>query len=384
MKTKLITLLMLLLPICCFSQNYEKEGDDLFSQAQYEQAEKKYKAAITIIGETPSVNQKLSNCSKCRTLLAKAQAAEKESRYNEAAKYYSDLYNIHSLAAYQSKANAMKQKARQVELAEQERQAKLAEERRVEQERQARIEQERRSEQERQSEIDAKTIKGTLGNNFSWQLYEGVLTIYGEGYWEDFGMEHPWSHNGLTDKITSAVISDKITRVTACAFYDCRNLTSVTIPNSVTEIGRSAFSGCINLKSIVIPNSVYSIGVEAFNDCRSLSSVSIPYGVKYISTRCFANCSKLTSITLPNSITSIGFEAFMYCRSLSSIQLPNKLEVIDQSAFKSCRSLSSIVIPVSVKRIYYSSFDGCSTSIQLPRKFENKLTLPHFVKVTYY
>ena len=40
MKTKLLTLFLLLLPIGLFSQNYEKEGDDLFAQAQYEQAEK--------------------------------------------------------------------------------------------------------------------------------------------------------------------------------------------------------------------------------------------------------------------------------------------------------------------------------------------------------
>lgn len=110
---KLLIILLLSFPILSFSQNYEKEGDDLFAQAQYEQAEKKYKAAIAIVGETPSINQKLSNCSKCKTLLSKAQTAEKESRYNDGAKFYSNLYEIHPLAKYKSKENAMKQKARQ-------------------------------------------------------------------------------------------------------------------------------------------------------------------------------------------------------------------------------------------------------------------------------
>lgn len=118
MKTRLFTLLLLLFPICLFAQNYEKEGDDLFAQAHYEQAEKKYKAAIAIEDETPAVKQKQDKCSKCKSLLTKAQTAEKESRYNDAAKYYSNLYSIHPLASYQSKANAMKQKAEQADLAQ--------------------------------------------------------------------------------------------------------------------------------------------------------------------------------------------------------------------------------------------------------------------------
>lgn len=113
MRSKLLTLLLLLLPICLFAQNYEKEGDNLFIQAQYEQAEKKYKAAIVVLGETASLKQKQLNCSKCASLLANAKTAENETRYDDAAQYYSDLYAIHSLAKYQSKANALKQKARQ-------------------------------------------------------------------------------------------------------------------------------------------------------------------------------------------------------------------------------------------------------------------------------
>lgn len=113
MKTRLFTLLLLLFPICLFAQNYEKEGDDLFAQAQYEQANKKYKAAIVVSGETPALKKKQTNSSWCATTLKNARTAEKESRFNEAAKYYSDLYAIHSLAKYQSKANALKQKARQ-------------------------------------------------------------------------------------------------------------------------------------------------------------------------------------------------------------------------------------------------------------------------------
>ena len=123
MKAKLLTLLLLLLPAYIFCQNYEKEGDELFVQAKYEQAEKKYKAAIAIFGDIPIIQQKFANSTKCKNLLSKAISAENESRYNDAAKYYSDLYAVHSLAKYQSKANTMKQKAKQAELAKVEKQA---------------------------------------------------------------------------------------------------------------------------------------------------------------------------------------------------------------------------------------------------------------------
>lgn len=112
MRYTLLTILFLLIPISLFSQNYEKEGDDLFAQAQYEQANKKYKAAIVVFGETPALKKKQTNSSWCATILMNAQTAEKEARYNDAAKYYSDLFSVHPLSEYQSKANALKKKAK--------------------------------------------------------------------------------------------------------------------------------------------------------------------------------------------------------------------------------------------------------------------------------
>lgn len=127
MKIKFLILVLFLLPAYLFCQNYEKEGDELFAQSQYEKAEKKYKAAIAIIGETPSVKQKQVNCSKCVSLLAKAQNAERESLYSNAAKYYSELYAIHPLDKYMSKANEMKQKVQKAKQIEQERLEKESE-----------------------------------------------------------------------------------------------------------------------------------------------------------------------------------------------------------------------------------------------------------------
>lgn len=95
------------------AQKLEQEGDELFAKAQYEQAEKKYHAAIVLLDEDPALKQKQTNSSWCAATLQNAQTAEKETRYDDAAKHYSDLYAVHSLAKYQSKVNAMKQKAKQ-------------------------------------------------------------------------------------------------------------------------------------------------------------------------------------------------------------------------------------------------------------------------------
>lgn len=57
MKTKLLTLFLCLIPVILSAQNYEKEGDELFAQAQYEAAYKKYAAFIAAVGETDAENR---------------------------------------------------------------------------------------------------------------------------------------------------------------------------------------------------------------------------------------------------------------------------------------------------------------------------------------
>ena len=146
------------------AQNYEQQGDELFAQAQYDKAAKKYSAAIELLGASSSLQAKKEKCAKCAPLLARAKSAEESAStiegYEKASKLYSDLFAIHALPAYKSKANAMKQKAnairnqqRAAEQAERERQAKLDAERKAkaEAERNAKLEKERRA-KEREAE----------------------------------------------------------------------------------------------------------------------------------------------------------------------------------------------------------------------------------------
>lgn len=115
MKTKLLTILLCLFPVMLFAQNYEKEGDMCFEKGEYQEAEKKYKAAALLSGESSVLSQKQKNSSTCFELLTKVQEAEQDGMYSNAANLYEKLYSIHSLSKYQEKAEAYRQKVAQLQ-----------------------------------------------------------------------------------------------------------------------------------------------------------------------------------------------------------------------------------------------------------------------------
>ena len=84
MKAKILTLLMLCVPIFLASQNYEQQGDELFKQTQYEKAIKKYNAAVELGVASSQVSQKIQNAKKCTSLSSSAINAENNSDYSKA------------------------------------------------------------------------------------------------------------------------------------------------------------------------------------------------------------------------------------------------------------------------------------------------------------
>ena len=174
---------------------------------------------------------------------------------------------------------------------------------------------------------------GTCGENLTWKIEDGVLTISGTGAMTDYSWckdpSAPW---GVQFK--SVVIESGVTSIGDSAFYGS-SLTSITIPDSVTSIGDYAF-GRGSLTSIAIPDSVTSIGECAFEFCN------------------------LTSITIPDSVTSIGDYAFHYCMSLTSVKIPDGVTRICQKVFQDCSSLTSVEIPDSVASIGSNAFYNCT------------------------
>ena len=354
-------------------QNYEKQGNELYKQGQYEKAAKKYKAAIVVFemeDKTPSAQliQKKETAQQCATLLKKATTAEVNNQYPEAATAYSELYTLHALVAYNQKSQTYKSKKKKNEL------------------------------------IDLVIPNGT--KEIKYRAYDE------------------------RNDIRTVSIPNSVTSIGTNAFSDCKNLTSISIPNSVTRIGSGAFNYCTSLTSIHIPNSVKSIETNAFSGvanvvysgtatggpwgarcfngyvegymvyrdkskkellaCSSAitGDVVIPQGVTSIGEEAFVDCKGITSITIPNSVASIKSSAFEGCTSLTSVTIPNSVTSIGSLAFYNCTNLLSITIPNSVTSIGRDAFNNYYRSrklnIKLPKKFKDKVDLSNCKSVTYY
>lgn len=241
---------------------------------------------------------------------------------------------------------------------------------------------------------------GTCGDNLTWNLTDGVLTISGTGAMADYEYvdggfsSAPW--NDYREKISSLEFQLGVTSIGKYAFYQCRHLTTVTLPSSVISIGRNAFDGCANLISATIPNSVTTIGWYAFSACTNLSSVTIPESVTELGIWPFQHCSGLTSIDvastnpkysstngvlfyktessllkypagkpsasyiIPDNTTSISDYAFEGSTHLTSVTIPNSVTDIRSYAFRNCENLASLTIPNSVTRIGGYAFLYCT------------------------
>lgn len=270
--------------------------------------------------------------------------------------------------------------------------------------------------------IDAAS--GTCGENLTWTLEDGVLTISGEGAMADYSIDDlaPWKSK--SNEISTVKIEEGVTSIGNVAFSGCNNLTnvdipygvtligagafdgtrlaSVNLPDSVTVIGCMAFGNCNLLTAVMIPSSVTSIEVDAFLSCERLAKIdvasdntcyvsvdgvvfnrdmtelirfpegktgtySIPDGVTAIGDGAFHSCVGLTEVTIPSSVTTIGTYAFAVCLGLENMIVPNGVTSIGAYAFKNCQ-FTDIVIPGSMESIEERILDNCNalTSITIP------------------
>ena len=153
---------------------------------------------------------------------------------------------------------------------------------------------------------------GTCGENLTWNLSNGTLTISGFGTMTDYlnnsSSRAPWYSS--RSSIKSIVIEDGVTSIGDYAFYNCRSLTSVTIGNSVTSIGSSAFTRCSSLTSVVW-NAKNCSNSGSFGS--QVESFVFGNEVETIPALCCDGMNKLSSIEIPNSVTSIESSAFRGC-----------------------------------------------------------------------
>ena len=207
----------------------------------------------------------------------------------------------------------------------------------------------------------ADETSGKCGDNVTWSLSNGVLSIDGKGPMDDYdyGARAPW-YDSYRWQIRTVVIGDGVTSIGTLAFVSCKSLTGVTIPDSVTSIGESAFVSCTSLTGVTIPDSVTSIGNDAFGNCTSLTEVTIPDSVASIGEGVFSGCTSLTSAVIGDGVTSIGDFAFSGS-GLTSVTIPDSVTSIGNSAFDACTSLTDVTIGDGVTSIEQCLFQGCTS-----------------------
>lgn len=233
----------------------------------------------------------------------------------------------------------------------------------------------------------------TCGENLTWTLVDGVLTISGTGFMDEYSENYPAPWYELRNEITSVVINngvenisesafaecssivsidiaDSVNSIGPYAFKDCSALTSIDIPDAEQYIGMGTFMGCTSLESVSLPDNLLGIGYEAFRDCESLESISIPASVTEIEDGAFYHCTSLETIALPSTELTLEGGVFNGCSSLKAISIPEGTTTIGNAMFADCVNLESVELPSSITVIHIAAFSGCTSlkSIVLPDK----------------
>ena len=244
----------------------------------------------------------------------------------------------------------------------------------------------------------AEPIIGTWGDNLSWELKNGTLTISGTGdmcAFEEGYRDYPWYEH--KESIQKIVIENGVTSIAESAFDSYYSaLTSVSIANTVTFIGKYAFYGCSNLSTIDFPDSLEEMGYGSFyqtawhtnlpeNEDIYLGKVyyirkgyncpetlTIKEGTTCIAGGALAQC-RAEEVIIPGSVRSIGMQAFTQSTNLKKVTFNEGLKRIDYQAFYECGNLEDITLPASLTTIGNYAFDGCDNleSIEIPANVTN-------------
>ncbi len=131
------------------------------------------------------------------------------------------------------------------------------------------------------TETFSMETSGTCGENLTWELSGGVLTISGSG---DMAAGAPWQ--GHKEKIETVNLTGGVTTVAEGAFEGYENLTEVYFGGSLREIGEGAFRNCPGLTELYLPASFRIFGPECFFGCNSLAEVYCAGGMPSFKASC--------------------------------------------------------------------------------------------------
>ena len=253
---------------------------------------------------------------------------------------------------------------------------------------------------------------GSCGNNLTWTLDNGTLTISGTGAmwsWDDGwgGFCDELSYTQYS-QITTIEVESGVTSIGRNAFSWLPSLTSVSIPTSVKTIGLDAFAYSDNLTDITYagakstwqsgPGKTITLPLKTVVHCSNGNNILPPTsgkcgtkvtytisddGVLTISGKgAMANYTysgdtstcpwhnvrwAINKVVVEDGVTSIGDFAFAFDISLADVTIPGSVTSIGNRAFMGT-PLLSVVIPEGVKTIGQWVFWCCTSlkSITLP------------------
>lgn len=212
------------------------------------------------------------------------------------------------------------------------------------------------------------TSGNQCGENVTWRLENGVLTISGTGEMYDYPEYTPWYEDEAYLTVTSVIVEEGVTGIGMGAFAACFYLTSASIPESVTSIGYGAFLSTA-LERITIPGRNVTIGERAFYNCIYLEEVDVTGSVSSIGKEAFVvdqdyrdqnAYMPLRKISFPGEGITIGDYAFSYCISLEDVSFPGTMSNIGDYAFSFCVSLD-MSMPNGLVSVGDGAFYGCAS-----------------------
>lgn len=246
----------------------------------------------------------------------------------------------------------------------------------------------------------APVTSGSCGEDVSWSVSGGVLTITGTGAMADYNGTDalsPWRNTG-DEVITSIVVEEGVTSIGDYAFAGLEGLEEVTLPESLTEVGSNAFMDCEALTTVTFTGDAPAIADDAFTGVTAdvnypqtnetwTGEVRKDYGgdltwntpdvvdqgttengmswtldetgellidgnADSIPDNAFAGLEGVTTVVLPESVTSIGDGAFAGCTDLEKINLDNVTE-LGKDCFKGTKA--RIIVDISENPVYVNT-----------------------------
>ena len=205
---------------------------------------------------------------------------------------------------------------------------------------------------------------GSCGDNATFELKDGVLTISGTGEITSY----PWrEYFGETTNIKKVIINEGITVIGQYSFIQCTNLKEAILPQSLTDIEESAFKECKKLEKIDLPKNIQYIRKFAFSECVSLKKIVLPKSLRRICSSAFSYCKAMKGTLFIPKDLKIEMYSFQYCEGLEEVMFEDGFT--DDNlytggtcyTFNHCTNVRKVFIPGSLKTVPLGLFINCSS-----------------------